>query len=683
MRHLFSAKEVNTGRQEEFDYLKGFFMILIFLIHAFQATLSDMSPVISGIYCFGTMTGTGLFIFVMGFGSAYREKSRPRELAVNGIRMVIYQYLDDLLFVAVLVVPYPFVMYSLSGKGTETLQRLIWAYFQYTDVFFVAGIIYFVLALLKRLDCKGYAYPLLGIIVAVIAPFIYGKSLGIPFISYVVTLLIGDAPYISFIPLYFLSYALIGVGAGVMYRHINSKKAFYSAVIPVCAVIVSAWWIRVFLEYGADIGAMTANMEEGYVHPDIWRVIATLAHIMLFAGAVFLITDRKKQPEGRKNPVAAQILKYGKNISKYYALHTAVYFVAMGFHGYLGFKPWQCFLLMLLSMTVTEIMVRIVIYFDDGSEKLTDIKAILILAAPYFIMMYILVLRVYQLNHDRVLLSPQRFEIICLWVSIVMIASTQFLFVRNKKMMEERAKEQTFLDAAREIQDGIVPHEYEYTEGNIEISAFAQPAKAVGGDFYDIIPIKNGCIGIVMGDVSGKGIPAALFMSMVKTMIRDRLMSGMLPDEVLNTVNIEVCAENPKNMFATVFAGVMDTRDGKLVYANAGHTHPVKIGTEAELLDPDSGCVIGLFEDVEIVREEITINPGEGLLLYTDVATETVNLVRDADGAERLLKICSGDHTGDLVKAVAQDVIQYSQGLDQFDDLTLLSLRYKNDKETG
>ena len=182
----------------------------------------------------------------------------------------------------------------------------------------------------------------------------------------------------------------------------------------------------------------------------------------------------------------------------------------------------------------------------------------------------------------------------------------------------------------------------------------------------------------MIGDVSGKGIPAALFMSMVKTMIRDRMMAGMSPEEVLNRVNDEVCAENPKGMFATVFIGIISTDDGRIEYANAGHTHPVLMGEKPVLLEPDNGCAIGLFEDVGIKKGEMVTGPGEGLLLYTDGASEAVNRANVQYGEERLKKICAGKDIEDPVKTVAEDVIQYSKGLEQFDDLTLLAIQYKD-----
>ena len=673
---IFSTEEVNTGRQKEFDLLKGLFMVFIFLIHAFQATMTDMSQAVLCIWIFATMSGAAIFIFVMGFGVTYGSRSGPKELAAGGVRLVLYQYLSNLAYLTALIFPYPFVMKRMSEDGAANLRMLIWVYFQNTNVFFIAGIFYLIFAVLKKTGCRTFVYPLLGLISALIAPYLYAKPVNIPVLSYVVTLLIGDASFVSFIPLYYLSYALIGVGAGYAYRHISDKRKFYLSVLPVALVIVIAWWIRAFLLYGNDISLMGQVMEEGYAYPDILHVAASLAHIILFAAIIFLATDRKKKPGSKENPVTTQILRYSRQISKYYALHLLVYFMALGFNGYVSFEPWQCIFLTLIAMVITELMVRCVEYLESKTEIRMTTLQIFINALPYLFLMFILVFRVYHLNRGSAVLSPQQFEMMTWWLSMVMICSTQILFLRNRKMMEEKSREQTLLNTARAIQNGIVPQNREYTEGNIRMSAFAEPARSVGGDFYDIIPLKNGTVGIVMGDVSGKGIPAALVMAVVKTMIRDKLVSGLSPEEVLNVVNNEVYAENPMGMFATVFLAVIDTESGSIVYANAGHTHPVKTGEQTVFLEPDNGCIIGLFEDIGIIKGETVINPGEGLLLYTDGVTEAINNKREQYGEKRLLKICSKNTSADTLHAVVKDVGEFSQGTKQYDDLTLMFVQH-------
>lgn len=361
MDTILAREEVNTGRQREFDYMKGVFMLFIYLVHAFQATLSPWDPFSRGIYMFATMSGAAIFIFVMGIGTVYSRNATPGKLVKSGIRMVIYQYLDNLVYVAALLIPYLFVSGNLTENGTETFKMMIWLYIQYTNIFFITGIIYLVLALLRKMNIKTVWYVVLGVAVSILAPFVYGVPVDIPVVGYIVQLLIGAASYVSFTPLYFLSFALFGVAFGRMFRHVKDKARFYGILIAPSIVIAAVWWILTFQRYGADISEMRSVLSYSYTHPDLWHVVASLAHIFIFAAIFFFIENAggkagaQNQP---KNPVAKQILYYSKHISKYYALHTIVYFIALGINGYVGFKSYQCWLLALLSMLVTECMVR-------------------------------------------------------------------------------------------------------------------------------------------------------------------------------------------------------------------------------------------------------------------------------------------------------------------------------------
>ncbi len=358
---IFSKEEINTGRQREFDYLKGIFMLFIYLIHAFQATLSSEDSITRWVYMFATMSGAAIFIFVMGIGTVYSKNASPAEFLKSGIRMVIYQYLNNIAYVAALVIPYPFVSGKLTETGTENLRMLIKIYIQYTNIFFITGIIYLLLALLKKLDVKTIWYVIIGAAVSIAAPFIYGTPVDVPIIGYLVKLLIGDADFVSFTPLYFLSYALFGVAFGKMMRHVKNKAGFYRLFsIPAIATVI-VWWILTFQNYGSDTLEMYTVLSDSYTHPNLWHVAASLAHIFLFAAMFFFVEEIRRKDHKLcepKNPVARQLLYYNRHISKYYALHVPVYFVVLGLNGYEGFQSYQCWLLALLSIVVTELMVR-------------------------------------------------------------------------------------------------------------------------------------------------------------------------------------------------------------------------------------------------------------------------------------------------------------------------------------
>lgn len=231
---------------------------------------------------------------------------------------------------------------------------------QFINIFFITGVIYFVLALLKRLRIPVIGYPILAVLTSLVAPLLYGTSVNIPVIGYIITLLIGEAPFVSFTPLYFLPYALIGVAVGKSYRKILDKALFYKRMIPVSAGIILIWWISVYIRirgsvdewgYITDIASFEEIMDYAYSCPDLWHVIASLAHVMLFAGILYFLRDH----------IASQFLFYGKNITLYYALHLTVYLFVFGMHGYTGFGEGFVLILALISMIVTEVIVRFIV----------------------------------------------------------------------------------------------------------------------------------------------------------------------------------------------------------------------------------------------------------------------------------------------------------------------------------
>lgn len=361
MNKIFSQEETNTGRQREFDYLKGIFMLFIYLVHAFQATMSPEDSITRWIYMFATMSGAAIFIFVMGLGTAYSRNATPVGMVKSGVRMVIYQYLNNLAYVAALLIPYPFVSGRLTGSGMDNFKYLVVIYIQYINIFFITGIIYLVLALLRKLNVSIAGYIIIGAAVSIAAPFLYGTTVDVPVLGYIMKLLIGDAEFVSFTPLYFLSYALFGVAFGKILRHVRDKVRFYGMLAVSGIVVVIVWWVLVFVKYGSDTSRMYTVLTDAYSQPDFWHVVASMAHIFLFAIILFF-AERAGTEDGRlrapENPVARQILYYSEHISKYYAMHITVYFIALGINGYEAFRSYQCWLLALLSIVVTEIMVR-------------------------------------------------------------------------------------------------------------------------------------------------------------------------------------------------------------------------------------------------------------------------------------------------------------------------------------
>lgn len=254
-----------------------------------------------------------------------------------------------------------------------------------------------------------------------------------------------------------------------------------------------------------------------------------------------------------------------------------------------------------------------------------------------------------------------------------------------ERLTEERVQANVELDVARRIQLGMVPSTTKLTGDGFAVSALSRPARAVGGDFYDAIALSDGRIAVVVGDVSEKGIAAAMFMVMIKTMIRDAFKTGQEPAEALRHVNASICAENPEGMFVTVFACVFDPATGELRYANAGHMPPLVIDTGVHALDMDPGVLLGLFDDANLTECTMQLEPDQAVLLYTDGATEAVDADKRLLGKDELMKRlaarCPYESASEIVDATDIIVDEFTANCEQFDDLTLVALMRSRGKE--
>ena len=252
---------------------------------------------------------------------------------------------------------------------------------------------------------------------------------------------------------------------------------------------------------------------------------------------------------------------------------------------------------------------------------------------------------------------------------------------RIEAMTDERARTETELSVAQRIQQGLVPPTTGLESRGFEAFAFMHMAREVGGDFYDLSVLADGRVLFVLADVSGKGVSAALFMAMCRTLLHERLCALLDPARALNEVNDLIVANNPENMFVTLEAGILDPATGLVTYANAGHTPPIVVGTG--FASPEVGIPLGVFEDAGIVNDTIRLEEGQGLLLYTDGATDAIGADREFFGEARLLASVDGT-TGpeDAVRAVVDAISRFTDGNEQFDDLTLLSLFAKGTGDT-
>ena len=249
-----------------------------------------------------------------------------------------------------------------------------------------------------------------------------------------------------------------------------------------------------------------------------------------------------------------------------------------------------------------------------------------------------------------------------------------------KQLTKEKVEADVQIEVARGIQYGIVPHNYEIKNEKYNAYACTYSCKYIGGDFYDCFTLENGNICIVIGDVSGKGVSAALFMAMAKTVIRELLKVGKTPAQALNLANDELCESNPEGMFVTVFAAVLDTKTGVLTYANAGHNKPILLSDKIDYLNVEPGIALGLFEDAGINEANIQLKSQQGILLYTDGVTEAVNPQDVFYGEKRLLenmqKLNSINNSEEIANYIKNSVYEFYGDREQTDDLTLVSLIY-------
>ncbi len=255
------------------------------------------------------------------------------------------------------------------------------------------------------------------------------------------------------------------------------------------------------------------------------------------------------------------------------------------------------------------------------------------------------------------------------------------------KVTAEKERIGTELELATRIQADMLPNIYPAFPERPEFDIYATmtPAKEVGGDFYDFFLIDDDHLGLVMADVSGKGIPAALFMMASKILIGNYAMSGKSPGEVLAAVNDQICSNNREEMFVTVWLGVLDLRTGLIKAANAGHEYPVlkKPGGRFELIKDKHGFVIGGMSGMKYREYEIQMESGSKLFLYTDGVAEATDASGELFGTERMTEAlnCAADGTTyDVLGAVTDAIGEFVQEAPQFDDITMLCLDFIGEK---
>ncbi len=256
-----------------------------------------------------------------------------------------------------------------------------------------------------------------------------------------------------------------------------------------------------------------------------------------------------------------------------------------------------------------------------------------------------------------------------------------------KKAMQDHAQLVALhreLDIAREMQQSILPTEFPVLADNGKFSLYARmiPAYDVGGDFYDFFYVDQDRLGISVADVSGKGIPAALFMMMSRTLLRARALQVSSPAQCLSDVNNILAANNPSMTFVTLFYGILDLNSGEFTYCNGGHNPPYVLRHSGALeeLPSQRNMVLGPIENGKYVESTVRLNSADGLFLYSDGVTEAENSDGVFFGSERLeglLKESNGAAATELANRVITEIHNFAGTKVQSDDITVLALRYQ------
>ena len=270
-----------------------------------------------------------------------------------------------------------------------------------------------------------------------------------------------------------------------------------------------------------------------------------------------------------------------------------------------------------------------------------------------------------------------------------MFADMKLYMTDLLKVTKEKERIGAELNVATQIQADMLPRIFPPFPDRSEFDIYAtmQPAKEVGGDFYDFFMLDEDHLGLVMADVSGKGVPAALFMVIAKTLIKNRAQMGGSPAEVLAYVNEQLCDGNDAELFVTVWFAILELSTGKGIAANAGHEHPVlrRSGGDYELVVYRHSPAVATLPGIRFREHEFELHPGDRVFVYTDGVPEAINEKEEDYGPDRMLAAlnsCPPDTPMDeTLRLVREDLDRFAGQMPQFDDVTMMAIDYRGPSE--
>ena len=301
-----------------------------------------------------------------------------------------------------------------------------------------------------------------------------------------------------------------------------------------------------------------------------------------------------------------------------------------------------------------------------------------------------------QIVKEKAFYEKPWFYLLIVVAALIVIALLVRMYVSRKmkqleaKHREEAKKEriESELQLAKNIQASALPHTFPAFPDRSEFDIYASmtPAKEVGGDFYDFFLIDDDHLGLVMADVSGKGVPAALFMMVSRALIRSNLLNGVGPAKALEQANEQLCEGNEAELFVTVWAAVLEISTGKGVAANAGHEHPAlrRANDRYELQVYRHSPAVATMEGMRFKEHDFQLNPGDSLFVYTDGVAEATNAQNELFGGERLIDSLNVDPEAKpetVLSNVMHGIDVFVAEAEQFDDITMLCLKYNGPAE--
>lgn len=355
---MFSTKnDVNTKRQIEFDYLKGLFIPMIIVIHAFQLLGGVAEPFYEVFYPICTLTGSTIFLFVMGMGSTYSRRG-PKHMVISGIKLIIWQIAWNLFALAA-----PFLL----GQGIRAALGLsmdMWPIAveqakilaQYINIFFIAGVIYLLLALFKKINLPIWGYLVIAAAVMIATPFLYMTdwSTNIPVIDYILMTFFGGRDSVSLVFLPHFVYAMFGVWFGHVLRRTSDKKRLYLTLLPGALTIGIAYVVYAILT-NDSLTSFCTFMSYEYVFPGIFRMLANLSFTLLTAAVLWVLITHIK----RIKVLDKALLHFNRKTSAYYAIHPFLYSLIGSIAAMAPFGWLPCLALSVVNTFFSWFVIRI------------------------------------------------------------------------------------------------------------------------------------------------------------------------------------------------------------------------------------------------------------------------------------------------------------------------------------